>query len=111
MDFLKNYLFIIIGVLLAIILIVMYFMSNELNKNKNKINMLESDLNSIRERLQSVSQKVNSIDLPASCPVSSSSINLADPRLSDILKFQDSLFRGGARSDTTTDEDEDEKYF
>ena len=57
MDFLKNYLYIIVGVLLVIILIILYFMSNELKKNKNKINILESDLQALRERCQNMCVK------------------------------------------------------
>jgi type IV secretory pathway VirB10-like protein len=111
MDFLKNYLFIIVGVLIVIILIVLYFMSNDLRKNKNKINILEANLNALTERVQNMNSKaIASQDTPAP-PTPSSSMpnmmNMNDPRLSDILPmFTQSMMR---RSHDDEDEDEEEE--
>jgi competence protein ComGC len=54
--------YIIIFLLLIVILVFMYFLSNNIKKNQNKINICDSDVMALRERVQSLTNKVNSME-------------------------------------------------
>ena len=102
---LSNIVFIIILILLIIILIVLYFLSNDIRKNKNKINILESDMNAMRERLLSFNQKL--IALENDLNNTSKKQQVPSQNFSDIFDKLGSINNGFFQGGMMNDEDEE----